>query len=148
MPSSSVTSLGVAPLMWRRGVPNGYSAVSSYQVPSISKYYPTPMSFLVGIGIALLMWRRGVPNGFSAASSYQVPSSSKYYPTPTSFVAGIGVTWLIRRRGVPNGYSMPSSYKCQLVQNIIRCQQVFWSALALLAVYGIVECNADSTASY
>ena len=44
-------SIGVAWLMRHRGVPNGYSTASSYQVPTSSKYYSTPMSFLVGIGV-------------------------------------------------------------------------------------------------
>ena len=76
-------SLDIAWLMRHTGVPNGYSTASSYQVPTSSKYYSTPTSFLAG---------------YSTVSSYQVPTSSKYYSTPTSFLVGIGVTWHIRHR--------------------------------------------------
>ena len=53
-------SIGVDWLMQCRGVPNGYSTVSSYQVPTSSKYYLMPMSFLVGVGVTWHMRHRGV----------------------------------------------------------------------------------------
>ena len=53
-------SLGVAWLIWHRGVPNGYSMASSYQVPTSLKYYLTPMSFLASIGFSSCMQCMGV----------------------------------------------------------------------------------------
>ena len=115
-------SLGIAWLIRHRGVPNGYSTVSSYQVPTSLKYYSMPMSFLVGIGITWLIQHRGVPNGYSMASSYQVPTSSKYYSTPTSFLASIGFSSRMWHMGVQMLILRGFITKCQVVGNIIRCQ--------------------------
>ena len=144
MPRSSVTSIGVAWLMRHRGVPNGYSTASSYQMPTSSKYYLTLTSFLAGIGITCLMQHRGVPNGYSTASSYQVPTSLKYYLMPTSFLVGIGVTWRMRcmpRMGVQMLIPQQFITKCQLVRNIFQCQRIFLWVLALLGVCGVLECK-------
>ena len=115
-------SLGVAWLIWHRGVPNGYSTLSSYQVPTSLKYYSMPTSFLVGIGVTWLIQRRGVQNGYSTSSSYQVPTSLKYYSTPTSFLASIGFSLRMRHMGVQMLFLRGFITKCQVVGNIIRRQ--------------------------
>ena len=132
-------SLGVAWLMRCRGVPNGYSTASSYQVPTSLKYYSTSMSYLAGIGITWLIRRKGVPNGYSTASFYQVPTSPKYYSMPTSFLAGIGVTCHMWRMGVQMLILRQFITKCQVVGNIFRLQRVFWWVTALLGVCAVLE---------
>ena len=136
-----MTSLGVAWLIRRRGVLNGYSTAFSYQVPTSLKYYSTPTSFLVGIGVTWLIWHRGVPNGYSMMSSYQVPTSSKYYSTPTSFWVSIGFSSRMQRMGVQMLILRGFITKCQVVGNIIGCQRIFWWVMALLGVCGILECK-------
>ena len=132
-----MTSLGVAWLIRRSGVPNGYSMVSSYQVPTSLKYYSTPTSFLACIGVTWLIRHRGVPNGYSTVSSYQVPTSSKYYSMPTSFLASIGFSSRMWRMGVQILILRGFITKCQVVGNIIRRQRVFWRVLAFLRICGV-----------
>ena len=106
-----MTSLGVACLLRHRGVPNGYSTASSYQVPTSSKYYSTPTSFLVGIGVAWLIPCRRVANGYSMAFSYQVPTSSKYYSMPTILFGQYWLFFAYVAYGSANAYSKGIHYK-------------------------------------
>ena len=112
-------SLGVAWLIRHRGVPNGYSTVSSYQVPTSSKYYSTPTSFFGEFWLFFTYAAYGSANAYSKGIHYKVPSSWKYYLTPTSFLASIGVSLHLWHIGVQILILRGFITKCQVVGNII-----------------------------
>ena len=111
--------IGVAWLILRRRVANGYSTAFSYQVPTSSKYYSMPTSFFGEYWLFFAYAAYGSANAYSKGIHYKVPSSWKYYSTPMSFLASIGVSLHLRHIGVQILILRGFITKCQVVGNII-----------------------------
>ena len=119
MPTSFLVGIGIAWLIRHRGVANGYSTASSYQMPTSSKYYLTTNEFFGEYWLFFTYAAYVSANAYSKGILYKVPSNWKYYSKPMSFLMSIAVSSHLRHIGVQILILRGFITKCQVVGNII-----------------------------
>ena len=123
------------------GSANAYSTAIYYKVPTSSKYYSMPMSFLVSIGISWHMWHMGVQMFivwqfltkcqlvqnifvgecqllFCGIFFYAMSHTFKYFTTLRNFLVFFGIFLHMQRWGVSTLILQRIFIQYQIVSNI------------------------------
>ena len=145
MPRSSLMSIGIPWHMRHRGVPNTYSTVTSYQVPSSSKYYSMPRSLLVGIGIPWYMRHRGVPNAYSTVYFMKCQIVWNISQCWELFHRFLALSWHYLAHAVPGSVKCESTAYFYGVSNSLKYFTTLRTFSLFLGVTFHMQCHGVSS---